>query len=318
MAIFCACGGDGKSGNTGVSDSSLQLKRPSLLVFVRTFADDGTKNVINASDFVNGVLPSSFIEDKINAVDESKRWFVVPDILANTNVRADPNTQTFDAGKNTIITSEGLRDFTATQESGNAKYKDNLDKLACKKISFFEIDECGSLGGELSVSNKEVFEPHPIAKRTFYVNLVKAQAGDGQTLSIQFQYSQLSNDGRECIIPDGSIEGNALELEGLLNLIPEYSNVTTTGFTVDLSLEYGGFTSMEKVTGLVAADFTLYNVTQDAAVTIDSFTPTSNEGVYDVTFAAQAASDVIELRQASTAGVYDKKGFELCVEQVTI
>lgn len=318
MSLFCGCGNSGKNANTGASKSILHLKRPALYILVQKFADDGTKNVINASDFVNGQLPAAFINGKLNHVDPSKRWYPVKDLRGVTNVREAPNVQGFDAGQNNIITSEGLRTVNATTISGNARYKNNLDKLACEGLAFFEVDECGAIGGELEKSNEQILLPHPIAKRTFYTNLVKAQGTDGQTLAIQFEYDQISADARESIIPDNHIESDALDMEGLLNLIPAFSNITTTGFTLELFLEYGGFESAQKQTGLVAADFTLQNITTDAAVSIDTMTETSTKGVYEVTFAAQTSADVLELRQAFTGDKYDKEGFELEVAQVTI
>ncbi len=318
MSVFCACTDTGANGNTGKSSASLQLKRASLYFLMYRFADDGTKNVINASDFINGVLPDTYIQEKINHIDPSKRWYPVIDLRAVTDVRAEPNTQSFDGGQNNIITSEGLRVINATVIDANAKYKKNLDKLACNQLAYFMIDECGALGGETAKSDETILEPHPIAKKTFYVNLTRAQGTDGQTLLIQWEVDQISQDANECIAPAGSVETDLLEVNGLLNLIATVSSISITGFTVALALEYGGFASKKAVSGLVAADFTIFNLTTDSAVVISTFTETSTAGTYDVTFAAQTAADVLELRQAFTGNKYDKEGFELDVPTITI
>lgn len=310
MGVFCGCAQTDTNGNTGTSSAALQLKRPSCYYFTPTYADDGTKNVISAGNFVNGVLPDSFIQSKINAVDPSKRWYPVPNIRTTTNERATPEQQSFDGGQNNIITTEGIRTVAATVISQPAKYKKQLDKLSCYNLSFFEIDECGAMGGESATNDSSIFEPHPIAKKTFYTLLVKASGSDSQTLSITFEYDSKSDDANECIIPANSLGSDLCEQDGLLNLLVDYSNITNTGFAASLKLEYGGFGGNVPQTGLVAADFKLTDNTTGLDVAITSVTE-SPKGTYTFVTDAMTATNIMQLHIADDGTKYVKEGFEL-------
>ena len=320
MSVFCACATSGANGNTGTSNAALQLKRAECYYLVPKVADDSTKNVILSTDLVNGVLPETFIKEKINNIDPSKRWYPLPQLRSITNERATPETQTFDGGQNSQITAEGLRTVSTLVLGVNAKYKKNLDKLACLyDLAFFEIDECGAMGGEENAKDETIFEPHPIGDNTFYTNLVKAQGSDGQTLQITFEYDSRSADENECVIPAANIELDLCEENGLLNAIPTFSATTTTSFTATISLEYGGFQNQRTVPGLVAADFLLFNVTDSAAVVITTVTENpANSGIYDFTFPLQDSSDVLQLQQAFTGNKYDKEGFEIVELTTTV
>ena len=267
MGVFCACSTDGINGNTGTSNAILQLKRPECYYLVAKFADDGTKNVINASDFVAGVLPASFITEKINHIDPSKRWYPLPELRSVTNERADPESQSFDGGQNSQITADGLRTVSALVLGVNAKYKKNLDRLSCDYgLAFFEVDECGALGGEENATKATIFEPHPIGKKTFYTKLMKASGSDAQTLSVTFEYDSRADDANECIIPASALGLDLCDQNGLLNLLATISAESTTGFTAVLRLEYAGFPNGKAQTGLLPADFTLFNETTQLAV----------------------------------------------------
>lgn len=307
MGVFCACAQTQTNGNTGTSNAALQLKRPSCYYFVPTFADDGTKNVILSTDFdANGKLPALFIEEKLNHADPSKRWYPVPNLRTTTNERADPETQSFDGGQNAVITAEGVRTVNATVIDANAKYKNNLDRLSCKyRLSFFEIDECGSMGGEESANDSTIFEPHPIARKNFYTKLVKAQGTDAQTLMLMFEYDQKSEDGKECIIPASAIDAELCDEEGLLNLLVGYSAIANAAFTATLKLEYGGFGGNIAQTGLVAADFVLKDLTAGVDIAITSVTE-SPDGTYAFVTAAMTAGNTMQLQIADDGTKYTK------------
>jgi len=310
MGVFCACGGDNTNGNTGKSVSALQLKRPSCYIFMATTANDGTKNTILESDFSNGVLPELFIQQKINHIDPSKRWYIVQDLRSVTNERADPERQSFDGGQNTVITAEGLRTVLATVVDANARYKKNLDRLACKyPLSFFEVDECGSLGGTENPKDSTIFEPHAIAKKTFYAKLMKAQGSDSQTLQISFEYSDVEDDADEDIIPSNSLGVDLCKEDSLLNLLVSYSGIANTAFTATLNLEYGGFPSIVQ-SGLLVADFKLLDTVTGLPVSLTSVTE-SPKGTYAFVSDAMTAGNAMQLQIADDGTKYIKEGFEV-------
>lgn len=315
MGGFCECASI-TNGNTGTSNAALQLKRPNCYYFTPKKANDGTNNVILSTDFVDGVLPAAFIEGKINHIDPSKRWYPVPDIVVNTNERAAPEQQTFDGGRNSQNTAEGLRAVSIEVVDKNAKYKKNLDRLLCKypELAFFEIDECGNVGGEEDAIDSTIFKPHPIAKRTFYTNLTKAQGTTPQTLVITFEYDQISSDANECIIPASALGLNLCEQEGLLNLLVDYSSITNTTFTAALTLEYGGFKGGGVAqTDLLVGDFKLTDTTTGLPVALVSVTEAPG-GTYAFTSDAMVATNKMQLQIADNGTSYTKKGFEVVTE----
>jgi len=320
MSVFCACAADSVNGNTGLSNAALSFGRLDCLYLVPTKADDGTKNTILASDFVNGVLPASYINEKLNHINPSKRWYPVKDLRSVTNERATPETQTFDGGQNSVITAKGLRTFVGFIPNVGAKYLKNLERIACQfGLSVFEIDECGALAGQVSPTESTVLTPKPIASRTFNADLKKAQATDSGGIDIQYEYKSSMKDSNECIVPAGALGLDLCDQEGLLNLLATISNESTTGFTAALRLEYGGFPTGFPQTGLLPADFTIFNeTTQLAVVILTAPEVPAGSGSYDFTFAGQTAADVLTLKQAFTSDKYDKEGFELVEPSITI
>jgi len=311
MSTFCACKGGETNGNTGTSTAALFLGRAASLIFVPRTATDGTKNVILKSDFVNGVLPDEFVKNKINASDPSKRWYPVHKIVSSTDEKALPVNNTFDDGRNSQDTAEGIRSATY-QVVEPAKYKANLDGLKCQfpDLAFFEIDDCGTLGGETNKTNVEILEPHPIARRKFYVNLTKAQGSAPQTLFIGFEYDTNSDDARECLVPSSAIELDLKDEDGLLNLLVDYSNITNTGFTASLQLEYGGFGVVIPQNGLIAADFKLTDTATGLDVAITSVTE-SPKGTYTFVTDPMTATNRMQLQIADNGTKYVKDGFEV-------
>lgn len=319
MSVFCACSNSGSNGNTGRSNAELiQAQTYGYFVFQR-FADDGTENQILNTDFVNGSLPADFINQKINEADSSKRWYPMVDFNDTTNERADPNTEA-PTGGNNQITDLGIRTLTAQIWDTSPKYKRNLDKvLGCGDVAFIYIDKCGTIWGKVTETEKTRFRGFRIAKRSTETREIKAQNGVVQKLQINFEQAQIEKDSDACAIPAGNIGIDLLDVQGLLNAQPTIPSgtITTTGFVAQIDLEYGGFTSEKGVTGLVSADFLLFNNTSAGVVAITSVTEsTSVEGEYTFVIPAQTSADNLTLSGSIVSGgnldgSYTKQGFEI-------
>ena len=323
MSVFCACGEGGVNGNTGRSSAELVQSQTFGYFLFPAFADDGTENVINANDFQGGKLPATFIQQKINEADESKRWRPILDFKSTTNERADPNTEQ-PTGGNAQITDLGVRSLMGQIWNTSPKLKKNLVKLACKKLAFIYIDRCGTIWGNVSDSEPEVFRGILIADRTFESRYVAPTEGVVAKIDIMFEVDQIEDDGNLCAIPAGAIESNLLKVNGLLNALVTITSPTTTGFTAKINLEYGGFANIEPVTGLVLADFLVTNLTANAVVVPTSVTESLvNKGSYDFVLPAQTANDVVSLSGAVVSGgaldgSYLKQGFEIVERQATL
>lgn len=316
MSVFCGCVTTGANGNTGRSNAELEQAQSYGYFLFNRFDDEGNQNMILDTDFVNGVLPADYINQKINEADASKRWYPLQDFKATTNERADPNTET-PTGGNNQITDLGVRALTAQIWGVSPKYKRNLDKLACKELVVIYIDDCGSLWGKVTESAPTQFKGFRVANKTFEARWIPAVEGVVAKIQINFEIDQVEKDGDLCGIPASALGTDLLDVQGLLNAKPTISSISTTGFVAQIDLEYGGFTKEKGVTGLLAADFLLYNNTSDAAVTITTVTEsTSTEGQYTFVIPAQTSADNLTLSGSIVSGgdldgSYTKQGFEI-------
>lgn len=321
MAIFCGCGAGGANANTGTNSGALTYKDTRGLLLMYRVADDGTENKVTESDFVNGVLPQSFVDGKLNHSDPSKRWYLIRGIDDFTNDIADPNTEQLGDG-NARITSLGTRTVNATIYNPQESYTRNLDKLSCRELAYYGVDSCGTLGGEWLEGSTD-FSPIPIARDTFYARLMYGNQAQKSKVMIQFENDRIFSDTDFDIIPDGAIgSGNdylAKSAMSLTNMNVSVATISATGFVATLTAEAGNFNKSIKGNGWGASDFALYNNTSDAVVVITSATETATgTGVYTFVIPSQTSLDNLTLSGAITGTVLTKAPFDLVSTSIDI
>ncbi len=300
----CACGTGGT--NTGQPNCVPTIERTAKLIFVPTFANDGTRNSINKSDFVNDLLPDSFIESKINETDSSKRWYVTPKINAVTDTRAEPVT--FDVDGIAKIIDQGIRTFVGSyyDKLGSPTFAGALNSFSCIDMSYFEISVNGDLVG---IDNGDEMLPISIETGTLYAGVVRGTKTELNSVSLTFAVNELVRDENLIQIAAGMIDSTLLNKRGLIDVVGEALAapvITATTVRIDTTFVYGSFNNLVPFEGLVVADLTAYNNTQSASITVSSVTPVTGEaGQYDVVLAAGAISaDEIQLSLS-------KSGFEM-------
>jgi hypothetical protein len=106
-------------------------------------------------------------------------------------------------------------------------------------------------------------------------------------LDICVAYSSITTTGFEAVL------FNEYGLRKSLNICVAYSSISTTGFEAVLFNEYGLRKSLKDV-GLVIGDFSLYNDTTAASVTITSVTE-SPDGTYTFVIPLQTSADSMTL-----------------------
>jgi len=282
-------------GNTGLPSCYKALTLASGIFMTPTYANDGTKNVITTSVAVD----DAFITAKINNADQSKRWFPLQKLNAVTSERAEPTFDTRSDGGQAFV-KQGIRNFTFEIWEGGARFKKMLDKGRCREFSFFIINEGRIIGLDLTDEQLEL-APIRIAKDSLVVNYLFASDTTVEKVGVTFQFDQRENDGNLSYV---EVEDDA-DLTGYRGLLDIYSLVplnTLTTVTVELFNKYGAANNKNVLSGLVAGDFALYNVTDSLAVTVVSSVE-SPDGTYLITFAAQTANDV--LRITPTKAGYD-------------
>lgn len=311
MFTPCSCGTGGQ--NTGQPSCVPQIERVAMLVLVRTFADDGTRNKINASDFVAGVLPDTFVEAKINHADRSKRWFITPKINSVTDVRSEPIT--FDVDGIPMQISQGTRTFLGSYYAklGSPKFAGVLNSFNCQDMSYFEITVDGAI---LGIDNGTEMLPIDIESGTIYAGVVRKTKTDPNSVSLTFAVQELVRDENLIQISASNIESNMLLKRGLIDSTGKALStptITTTTARVKLYYAYGDFPSKLPRKGVVVADLsvdlgvtpsTVYNTSTSSNVTVTSLTPVvGSDGQYDMVIPVQSSGNVIQV------AVY-KAGFE--------
>lgn len=311
----CACGTGGQ--NTGQPSCVPTIKRTALLVMMRTFANDGTRNSIKKTDFVNGELPNAFIESKINEADQSKRWYITPKINAVTDTRAEPIT--FDVDGIPKIIDQGVRTFLGSfyDKLGSPTFAGVMNSFSCQDMSYFEISVEGAIVGK---NGGEDMYPNGIETGTLFAGVVRGTKTELNAVSLTFAVNELERDENLIQIGSAQIEPDMLLKRGLIDVVGAAlvaPVITATTVRLDLDFIYGDFNNQIPFEGLVAADLsndagvtpaTVFNVSQSASAAVASVTPVIGEaGQYDVVIAAGAVStDVISV-------ALFKAGFEMTV-----
>jgi hypothetical protein len=286
-----------------------------MIVLMRTFANDGTRNSISKSDFTAGILTDAFIEGKINEADESKRWYITPKINAVTDLRAEPIT--FDVDGIPQIIDQGVRTFAGSYYagSGSPTFAGVLNSFACFDISYFELSVESAIVGK---DGGEFLFPNGIEKGTLFAGVVRGTKTELNAVGLTFAVNELERDETLTQISSSQIESNVLLRRGLIDVngaALAAPVITATTARMDLDFIYGDFNNEIPFEGLVVADLsydlgvtpaTVFNVTQTTSVVVSSVTPVLNTpGQYDVVIAAGALSaDVISV-------ALFKAGFEM-------
>lgn len=269
------------------------------LIFTPLFAADGTKNFID----LTATLDADYFTDRMQEYDSSdalvspySRWYITPTLENVEDTRAETVFQTFNSGKKSKV-RQGVRTFMGFIVDGAAfEMLDKVKEFSCARIGAYVVDTAGNLHGNGQDADK--LYPIAIDKQSFDPQLVKATDAEVQMIQIMFDWGRLEDDRYlKMITADSLTAVDLLEYDGLIDLYGEtVGAIGQTSFTIDIHTSYGNAISPTPVTGLVAADFALYNVTDSSAVTISSLTESLTvEGRYTVSYASQTSADVLRL-----------------------
>lgn len=282
------------------------------LIIVPTFDSTGVRNGIDLTD----TLDTAYFTDRLNAgrsgatlTDRNQRWFPLPKMFSIEDVRADSKFETLDGDVNFFV-EKGTRTFNAVMPKIPATYLKKIDGYRCNDLSAFVIDIDGKLVGNGEVDG--FLYPFRLDNETWDTNYMKASTAPAvQKISLTFSYDKREFDGDIKLIDSDETSVDVRNLSGLLDVYAAAaSSISTTGFVTSLTYSFGTAPNPLKFKGGVLADFTLYNETTTASVTITSVTE-SPDGTYTFVIPAQTSADVLTLSLA-------KDGFEMTDLTVTI
>ena len=290
----CLCG-EGL-GNLGLPGC---VKRAGLITkdyFFNTYANDGTRNGILFTDFVDGVLPEAFLLGKLTEVDPSKRWYVTPGEYEEADgSRTDRQTQESATGTTKILRSGQInRSFQLWDVPHNWSAK--LNKATCNDVSVISVDESGALVGEVS-SDGSAFYGLLIQKGTLYAESFEAKPGEDSYTLVTYQISRLSNEGLYLTIDSSQLGFDARLAKSLIevDLTQGVGPNTNTEIFVDaFNCTIGTFGNFYPLQGATAiGDWKVFTTagtggTEIVITAVEELDP----GKYKITLTADAATTV--------------------------
>lgn len=310
---LCVCGTGG--GNTGLPNCYPIFDVTKQAIFVEYRKADGSVNGLDLSALTYGVLDQTFLDSKVKDSNPLTRWYPSPELKNIVDERSDDITEEFEDGTSVFI-QEGARTFEGMIIKGDPILLGNLQKWRCLEIGVYFIDKSGNLIGKQTRDG--YLDPILIQKESFSPGLMKGTDTTIQKNRIRFTVSSFENDANLRMIEASKITADLLGVNGLIDVVAGTpSNITTTGFGVQLNTNFGGVTSKIPATGLELTDFQINEVSPTPGpVTITSVTEsTTTPGLYTFVFPAATSGDVLEVSNAS--GVLDKN-YDVAKFQVTI
>lgn len=279
MAQCTSC--DNGLQNTGLVFGSKTPQVAKKILFIPLVAGDGSTNGIDVSGSTAIDLTTY-----TNEADPKKRIYPNFGIIEQlTDEREEAIKQTFDSG-NVAYVRDGNLPITFMLPNVPPSYKKKIDALGCGKLGFYYVDNCGCVVGGKVVNN--VLLPIPVMDYSLDSRFVRAGYETVAMLAVNFMVDNKFNDGDLTMLDCADISGDALRLEGLINLdgaVSEQSTPTPGDavFNLTVTTDYGSARSKQPVTGLVASNFRAVGINSQSG---DTFTVESaNEispGVYVV------------------------------------
>jgi len=230
-----------------------------------------------------------------------------------THNEADPNYETADNGER-FKTRDGIKTVTfecwGVTEQFYAKVSDN-----CVQFGVFLVDVCGNLKGQKEDTH---LYPRPVNKYSYDAKFIDATADAGTKVMIQMDYSLVTSDGDQWMIPsDMFAPYSALELNGMIDVNLNIIVIDDTLLQVKATFNYGNAVVQLPWTGAVLSDFSAKNLGTGLNISIASVTEsTSTPGTYEITIPAQTESScTLKAFHAATGNLVF--GFESAVTPFT-
>ncbi len=314
MSTFCEC--DSSHKNMGVKNCPIVVKTKKKDFFVPITASDGTRNSIKESDFVDGILPDSFITDKLNEADPSKRWYPTPDKYEQvTPGRTDDITEELNSGR-VIRLEGGVRNFEGDIMEQDSTLATKILSFGCGEFGTYEVFADGALRGERSNDGTEdVLYPLMIESgslQSYDVETVEGSAA--QRIKVIYQFSRFVNEANFMVILGSNIGTDLLKVNGLLDgTINVLDTPAITNATVSANVTYncyGSFGVDSYIQGLdVVADWELLDgVTPIVIASVDDLN--SDGSQLDFTYTSTPTTD-LTLNYIGTPTTAVMQGFDI-------
>lgn len=279
----CTCTNSGQNLGSPTCVESMKYAQGFLIA---TLVDDaGADNYIPSGTTVN----DAYIVARLNDTDASQRWYYLPNVKnAVIGERGDDVFESFEDGSQTFI-EEGVASTSFILAAQSTTMVGKLKSHRCNKNGFMWIDKDGRIWGK-EVNGAMYFVA--MEEQSLSVKAAYPTPTSNYNIPVSWKWRKDmfdENIGYWDNAVTWSTKRSLLDVNVALD-----GTVAQTTFTVDLSYDFGAANAKQPVEGLVAGDFSLYNVTDAASVTISTCTENS-EGNYTFTYTSQTVADVLRL-----------------------
>ena len=284
MSLGCKC--DLGLSNTGKPNCVTLQSVTSKLILVPLKDSTGAKNFLDLSTTINEATFTALI----NQADSSKRWFPLG-LFENVEMaKADSTFEEAPSGRKVFI-KQGKRSFAGELWNETPQLLGKIQDNRCVDFGVYVVDVNGNLIG--SKAGTKLY-PIPVDNESFEAKLMFATDSTAQKVMVAFDFYRLFDESSLWLVTTDEASLDFNNLEGLLDVNLAFASITATGAVATLTLDYGTAKNPIKVKGLLAADLALFNVTDNASVSITSATEGA-DGVYTLVFASQTSADVLRL-----------------------
>ena len=282
-------------------------------IFFNSIKSDGSPNGLDFDAVaVDGKIPASVIEAKLNDPNPADRWYPVGNFENVEDLRAENINETFNSG-NSVFIKEGLRTFLGLLVKRSPKYKQTLDSFRCQAgLSKLDVDTDGNLIGQSADQN--LLLGIPVDNNTISAQYVRTTDAEVSKIAFGYAYSQAFDDGNISMITADGIGKDMKTVRGLLDVDMINTVPATQAVIVKLTIGYGSAINDPLVLkSMTATDFTVLNETQSAPVTLDSVDLVdADKGLYTLKYSSGVVVGDV-LRISGT-----KSGYQISDLTVTV
>lgn len=289
MAINDACLCGTGMNNTGLVTCIKGFKKTTGMLIVPILANDGTRNSIDLSAAIN-------MDDKVKNLDPSKRFYPVNDLKDVELPTAESRFETAKDGSKFKL-ADGIKSFKAVIYEAGSMFASKLQGVSCEKYGVYLYDIDGNLRG---IKDGNLL--YPVEIGGWDAIFMDSTDDNVSKIQVQFDFDILLKISRYWILSTADLGVNPNTLLGLVdaNLTEVSSGATSTVLTI--SSDYGSGLTALPIVGLVTADFSAYNDTDAASVSLTVAESTTIDGQYTLTYTSQTVADKVTIKVLPASG----------------
>jgi hypothetical protein len=289
MAINDACLCGTGMNNTGLVTCIKGFKKTTGMLIVPILANDGTRNSIDLSTAID-------LDAKVKHLDPSKRFYPVNDLKDVELPTAESRFETAKDGSKFKL-ADGIKSFKATIYEAGSMFASKLQGVSCEKYGVYLYDIDGNLRGI-----KDGNSLYPVEIGGWDAIFMDSTDDNVSKIQVQFDFDILLKISRYWILSSTDLGVNPNTLLGLVdaNLTEVSSGATST--VVTIASDYGSGLTALPIVGLVTADFSAYNDTDSASVSLTVAESTNVDGEYTLTYTSQTVADKVTIKVLPASG----------------